>query len=297
MEQPDTLNPAAEATDAPPAAPEESASQAAPAGVSDNAFMNAVIRGGVATLETASKPDADEFGDDGADSTGGESAPVAQAAGDVKPPEKPPTGRRAAAAEIERLNAEVARLTQAVEAANPPPPDATEENRKAILERETRFRTLVMKPDTDADWNQDDYNWLQEEKQRRAIAPELRQHYDTVIEADKAALRQQHEAERVEFWERVGQDMASGAELPGVDIAALKAAPNFAARDRLIYAAATAIRDAEVKGLRDQIGDLQRQLFGTVRPPLNGGRSGGPATFDEKTFMNAIIRRGSGVPA
>ena len=80
------------------------------------------------------------------------------------------------------------------------------------------------------------------------------------------------EQERQAFWASVGQDLASAAELPG-SIRSPQKAPTFADRDRMVYAAATARRDGEIKALREELADAKRQLLGIVRPPLNGGRS------------------------
>lgn len=284
--------PAAEPADAQPEAPEESASLTT-APTQEDAFMNAIIRGAVP--DSASNQGDDGDGDLADDAADGESAQPRDAKPTDQPGQQP--GRRSrraveAATEIERLKAEKAALEARVLELNPPLPDATEETRKAILAAEERYRRLTNKPDDDADWTTDDYQWLQDEKKKRAVVPELRRHYDTVIERDRQVLREAHEAERVDFWSRVQADMASGAELPGVDLDALKKAPNFAARDRLIYAAATATRDAEVKRLREELASTRRDLLGTVQPPLNGGASGSGRTFDEDTFMNTLMRSG-----
>ncbi len=274
--------------------PEESAS---PESQPDpnSALMNALIRGETATLVSTSKP-----GDEDDDEADGESAPGASASGDVKPSEtqtQPTLGRRAARAEIDRLTAENARLQQAYDAANPPPPDATEETRKAILAAEERFRRLTVKPDTDLDWTQDDYDWIQAEKTRRAVAPELRQHYDTVLDADRATLRQTLDAERASFRAWVEKDLASAADLPGVDLTALKACPTFADRDRMVFAAGRATVDADNQRLRSENDDLRRQLLGTARAPLSGGQPSAGPTYDEGSFMNSLIRRGGRFPA
>lgn len=283
--------PAAEPVDAPPEAPEESASPE-PSDDRDSAVMNALLRGQLAGQGSASNRGADGDGADDGDAADGEPAQSR----DAKPNDQPGgrRSRRAAEAEarIAELQAERDQLAARVAEMAPPPPDASEEARKAILESEARFRRLLAKPDDDPDWTHEDYQWLQDEKRKRAAVPELRQHYDTVLEQDRAALRDSFESERVAFWNAVTADMASGAELPGVDLDALKAAPNFAARDRLIYQAALATRDDEVKRLRNELADARRHLLGEVRPPLNGGRSTAGATYDENAFMNSLIRGG-----
>lgn len=289
MEADLTPTPAAEAVDVQPESPEESASPST-APTQEDAFMNAIIRG--MAPDSSSNPDDDGDGDSEPMAADGQPAPT----GDVQPTSRQP-GRRSRRAEeaaqrLTALEAENAQLQARVAQLDPPPPDATEESRKAILASEQRFRTLDAKPDDDPTWTTDDYVWLQDEKRRRAVVPELREHYDTVIEADRAALRTQHETERQQFWNAVTADMASGADLPGVDMDALKKAPNFASRDRLIYAAAAATRDADIRRLRDENDDLKKQLFGSVRPPLNGGRSAPGRTYDEDGFMNSLMRNG-----
>lgn len=286
------LTPAAEAEDAQPAASEESASVEIPSTPSEDALMNALIRGETAPLDSASNLDDDGPGMSDADAASGEPAPR----GDAKPNDQQ-TGRRSkhAAEAAERLSAlesENAALQSRIAELAPPPPDATEETRKAILANEDRYRRLTNKPDDDTDWTPDDYQWLQDEKRKRAALPELRQHYETVVEQDRRTLRETADRERQEFWTRVSEDLASAAELPGVDLDALKKAPNFATRDRLVYAAAAATRDAEIRTLRDENAQLQRDLLGTIRPPMNGGRSSPGRTYDEDSVMNALIRGG-----
>lgn len=289
MEEVQAQNPVADAADAPPPAPEESASPADTTS-SDSAVMNALLRG--VLPGSASNQDAD---DDDAEDVAAANGEPAQSR-DAKPNSQQP-GRRSRRAEeaaqrLSALEAENARLQSQLTELVPPPVDASEEARKAILASEDRFRRLSAKPVSDTDWQGDDWDWLESEKQRRALVPELRQHYETITEADRRVLRENAERERTEFWSRVGQDLATAEELPGVDIEALKKAPNFATRDRLVYAAAVATRDAENRALREENAQLKRDLFGSVRQPLNGGRSAGGAAMDENAYMNTLLRGG-----
>lgn len=277
----DATTPVADAADAQPVpAPEESASATPSPSDSGHAFMNAMIRGEAATAAaTSSNPDAARVDADEADAATGEPAP----SGDAKP-----MGRRAskaaeAAARIAELEARVAELS-------PVPPDASEEARKAILDAEDRYRRLLAKPDDDGDWSQDDYVWLQDEKRRRALVPDITRHFETVVERERRVARETVEAERNEFWQRVGQDLAAAGELPGVDLDSLKAAPSFADRDRLVYAAGRAAGAGELRALRDELADAKRQLLGIARPPLSGGRSSPGQTFDPNDFMNNLMR-------
>lgn len=279
--------PAAEAEASPSAVVEESASPASnDTTPQESAHMNALLRGALpADRDSASKPTTDE---DNADTAGqdGASAPT----GDVKPSETP--GRRGAAAEIAHLRAENARLQKAYEEANPPPPDASEEARAKAIETETRFRRLLVKPESDSDWTHEDIAFLEGEKQRRALVPELSQHYEAVIEADRQALAQEHEAKVAGFWAHVRADMASARDVPGVDFEAVKAARTFAERDRLMYAAGQAASEPELKKLREENADLRRDLFGAVRAPVQGGRSAPGRTFSENDYMNTLLRGG-----
>lgn len=279
MEQDATTGAIAEAAEPTPAQPEESASAPDPA--ENNALMNALIRGELAAA--ASKPgDADD--DEDADASDGVSAHQG-----VKPDAaaKPPTRRRAAA-EIERLTAEVESLK--AQLAPQVPPDASEEARRAILDAEDRYRRLLAKPDDDPDWTQDDYSWLQDEKRKRAIVPEVTRHFETVLERERAAARSEVEQERTAFWSHVANDLASAEELPGVDLAAIKAAPDFRTRDRIVYAAAEAKSAETIRDLRAELADAKRQLLGAVRPPPTGGRSSPGRTFDPNALMNELIR-------
>lgn len=285
MEADATLPLSAEADAVAAPAPEESASASRANDAQENAFMDAMIQGGLAELASSSNLDADA---DIADANAAAREPAPS--GDVKPNGQQP-GRRAskaqeAAAEIASLRAQVAALTPA------PPPDASEEARAAILATEDRYRNLLAKPDDDPDWLQDDYIWLQDEKRRRALVPDVTRHFETVLERERRVVSEAAATEREQFWQRVGQDLASAAELPGVDLAAVKAAPSFADRDRLVYAAGKAQGQAEVRALREELADAKRQILGIVRPPLNGGRSGPGRTYDENTFMDSLIRGG-----
>lgn len=282
-----TLDPAAEAESSSSAASEASASPAPDTTPTENAQMNALLRGGLSldVPGSASKSDTDD--DDGeVDAQDGASAPT----GDVKPSGQ--TGRRGAAAEIARLKAENERLQRAYDEANPPPPDASEETRKAALETESRFRRLLVKPESDPDWTHEDVAFLEGEKQRRALVPELQQHYETVLADDleKQTVRVNEWAGRIRA--KMLEDYGSAKDLPGVDEAAIRAAPTFADRDRIVYAAGRAQADAEISRLRDELADAKRDLFGAVRTPMNGGRSSPGRTYSENDYMNTLLRGG-----
>ncbi len=279
MEQDATTGALAEAAEDSAPQPEVSAAVADPS--ESTALMNAMIRGELEAV--ASKPGGDADDED-ADATDGVSAQSG-----VKPNDTAkPIPRRRAAAEIERLTAEVEQLK--AQLAPPVPPDATEEARAAILEAEDRYRRLLAKPDDDADWTQDDYAWLQDEKRKRAIVPEVTRHFETVLERERAAARDEVEQERRQFWSHVASDLASAEELPGVDLQAIKAAPDFRTRDRIVYAAAEAKSAETIRDLRAELADAKRQLLGAVRPPLSGGRSSPGRTFDPTSVMNELIR-------
>lgn len=225
----------------------------------------------------------------------GEPAPT----GDVKPSDQPgQRGRRGSAARIAELEAENARLKQAYDAANPPPPDASEETRKAILAREQRFRDLNGRASDDPTLYQQgpdgkvNADWLDEEKKRRSIAPELRQHYETVLTEDLRSHQEAFEGQTRGFQTYVLQGMEAVKDLPGVDFDAIKAAPDFVARERLIYQAGANASAAEATRLRNENQQLRRELGGAIPKTLNGGQSPPAAAgFD----MNSWIRQRSGV--
>ena len=291
--QPDlTPTQAADADDARPAESEESASASESAPSQEDAFMNAVIRGQTDTL--ASTSNQDDAGDEAesADAADGEPAQSR----DAKPTDQQP-GRRArraeeAAAERKRLSDENEALKARIAELVPTPPDATEETRKAILAAEERFRRLSLKSLDDQDWADGDFDWLEGEKKRRAVAPELRQHYDTVLEADRAALTESFKAAENRFLNGQAQQIRRLSAKPGIDTAAFIAEGSYEIQGEMLYAAGAATRDAENRALRDEIGDLKRQLLGQVRPPMNGGRSSPGRTYDEDSVMNALIRGG-----
>lgn len=293
VEATETLaSPAAEAAESQPAASEESASSSSEATTAQsNAFMNAMLRGQLAEItDPASKSDTADADDD-ADS---ESDGVSASSGDVKPSDAPTQGkgRRGSAAEISRLAAENARLQQTLEQLQPKLPDASEEARTAAIEAENRYRRLLVKPDSDYDWTHDDIQFLADEKQKRALVPELRRHYDTVLEADLKARETEFASKHQGFQQYVLQGMAAVKDLPGVDFDAVKAAPDFVARERLIYAAGAASNESEIKSLRDENAQLKREMLGSTRAPLNGGRSSPGRTYDPNDVMNTLIRGG-----
>jgi len=295
--EPDAAAPL-QAADAPASAPppsEESAPvAAAEAAAQENAFMNAIIRGATADAANGATLNQDD-GADGAEADDDANGEPARSQRDAKP-DGQQLGRRSRRAEeaAQRLAALEAENEQLKAQLAPPiPQDASEQERAAILASEDRYRRLLAKPDDDADWSQDDYVWLQDEKRKRALLPDVTRHFETVIEQERRLARESVEREQAAFWAQVGNDLASAADLPGVDLEALKKAPTFADRDRMVYAAATARRDGEIKALREELADAKRQLLGIVRPPLNGGRSAPGRTYDENGFMNSLIRGGT----
>lgn len=283
-------SPTAEADESPAVSSEESAHPSSEPEVSPDAVahMNAMIRGGVDSV--ASKPDETAEDDDPDSEPGGESA----SSEGVKPSDAPASGkgRRGAAAEIARLAAENARLQQTLDTIAPKPPDPSEEARTAAIAKEQRFRRLLMKPDTDQDWDADDWHFLQTEKTERALVPKLVQHYDTVIAEDLKAHEAAYDGKYQGFQNYVLQGMEAVKGLPGVNFEAIQAAPDFVARERLIYAAGAASKEAEAKLLRDENAELKRDLYGATRAPLNGGRSSPGRTYSANDTMNNLIRGG-----
>lgn len=292
MEATESPQPAAtDAADAsPPASVEASASPSQPA-LGD--VMNAAIRdlagvgsssnlgGVVPTAElSASAPTAEPA----PDSPGDVSAEGAAA------PAEP--GRRARKAQeaqqrIAELEAEIATL-------RPPVVDASEEARQKRIAAEQKFRTLNAKPDDDADWTTEDWNWLQEEKRKRLLFPEVQQQVEATIELERQAVQD----ERQHFFDRFREDMGSTLTLPGIDDAtraALVKEPSFAAQV-LIHRkaereAVTAQFRDEVAALRAENADLKRQMLGgTVAPPTAGMPSSAAPTFDMNSWIRQIAR-------
>ena len=282
--------PAADAPAAPTPAPEESASGNPADAPQVTAAMNAMIRGELQQVAagSSSHSDADVASAADADAADGEPAQPR----DAKPASEQPGRRSRRAEEAAQRIAALEDENEQLKAQLAPtvPPDASEEARKAILDSEDRYRRLLAKPDDDPDWTQDDYSWLQDEKRKRALVPDLTRHFETVLERETRLAAEATEQEKRQFWDAVGRDLASAEELPGVDIEALKKAPTFADRDRLVYAAAKAANAAENRALREENADLKRQLLGVVRPPLNGGRSSPGRTYDAASVMNNLIR-------
>ena len=290
MSPTETQDPVAEAEVSPSVTSEDSARSTESSAAQIDATMNAFLRGG-AQPSVASKPD-DADADDDLDSTvDGVSAPTT---GDVKPTDAqaPIRGRRGAAAEIARLAAENAKLQTEVETYRPKPVDASAEAQKAAVDREQRYRRLLHKPDTDTDWTGDDWHWLQTEKQTRAMVPELQQHYDQIIADDLKSHQDSYNGWVKSFRQHVANDMASARDLPGVDIAAAQAATTFAERDRIIYAAGVARSADEVQKLRAELTEARRDLAGSIRTPLAGGRSSLGRGQNVDDVMNDWIRRG-----
>jgi hypothetical protein len=278
---------------APTSAPsEESASpQEQPAAPESGFDIEAFIRGRAAGVPqgSSSNPDGVVPTAELSETPDGESTPDL---GDVNPSaQAQKLGRRGAAARIAELEAENARLQKAYEEANPPPPDASEEARAAIRDRESRYRRLRDKPESDTDWTNEDYEFLETERKRRAVVPELQQHYETVLADDLAAHRQRYDGWVTGFQQALLADLATARDVPGVDFEAVKAAKSFAERDRLMWAAGNAQREAENRALRTENEQLRRDLLGSVTVPPSGGRSGMADGFDIDTW----IRRRSGV--
>lgn len=194
------------------------------------------------------------------------------------------------------LAAENTRLQQALEAANPPPPDASEEARKAHLERERRFRDLNARPDDDPIFNEgDNYGWLQDEKRRRAVAPELQQQYEAVLQEDIAANRRAFE----DAWNGIKTDLSTTLTLPGVTDEVrtrLLQAPlseQIRTHRQLERRIVQAEMADEIARLRKDNERLQNEAMASTRAPIEGGRSGSPTLFD----IDDWIRNQSGVRA
>lgn len=270
---------------------EESASQsAATSSAADiSATMNALIRGTLPPSpdDSTSKPD-DDIADFFGSKPDGESAP----SGDVKPDDGSAPGRRGAAAEIARLKAENERTQAELDALKPKPVDASAEAQRTARDREQRYRRLRDKPDTDQDWTSDDWDFVQSEKQKRAAVPELQQHYDAIVADDLKANEDAFNGWVSNFRRGLLADMATAADVPGVDFAAVKAAKTFAERDRILYDAGAASRATELKTLREENAQLKRERRGDVRVAVSGGRSSPGRTQDVNGFMNDLIRQG-----
>lgn len=265
---------------------EESASQGTDAGISPegNAFMNALLRGALPP-SSSSNPDDDAADNNGSDADG-KPAPT----GDVNPVDGKPLGRRGAAAEIARLKAENERAQAELDALKPKPVDPAEVARTASREREQRFRRLRDKPDSDVDWTNEDWQFVQDEKQKRAIVPELQAHYDAIVADDLKANEDTFNSWVAGFRKHVTSDMATAADVPGVDFEVAKAAKTFAERDRIMYDAGAASSAAEVKSLREELAQTRRELRGQTRVAMPAGRSSPGRIQDANGFMNDLIR-------
>lgn len=287
MEADLTQDPVAEADEAQPSPSEESASPSDPTAEAN--AMNAMLRG-LVNPDPASKPDGDQDGDDSTSAQDGASDPT----GTVKPSEQPAPGRRGAAAEIARLKAENERLQQAYDAANPPSPDPSDEARAKAVETETRFRRLLMKPDNDLDWTQDDVDFLVGEKEKRAKVPELTQQYEASLDANAKAWQEWAEQSVAHRWNAVKAELSSTLTLPGVTDevkARLLTAPlseQILIHRQLEREAA----DAEITKLRNDLSAARRDLYGATRAPMNGGRSSPGRTVNENDYMNSMLRGG-----
>lgn len=303
MEETATQQPVAEATNAVlPTGTEESESAAQLAQPTESNVMDDVIRGMVqgrsplnlGAVVPTSELNSDPSAQPAPESSGDVNPDVAQTAG------KPP--RRLSKVENEQriatLEAENTRLQQAMNELTPPVPDASEEARAARLATEQRYRTLLTKSEYDTDWADGDFDWLREEKHRRSLVPDLQQHYETVLEADRAAVADTLTQEREAFISNFGNDMASTFTLPGLTeqtVAALKASPRFSEHVLIHRQAERAAVLAEIGDdnarLRAENGELRRQALGAAPAPITGGRpSGGATGFD----MDSFIRQSMG---
>jgi hypothetical protein len=290
-----TIDPAAEDEAQPSESPEASASQegATPGDISpeSRAQMNSLIRGLAGQpspgLTSNSGDQDDEESDDQA-----QDGASASNVGDVNPPGEPsrPLGRRGSAREIERLNGEVERLNQALNALNPPQPDPSETARAAATERETRYRRLLVKPESDADWTHEDIQFLETEKQRRALFPEVQRQHEAALAADREALRREYEG----AWGEIKRDLSSTLSLPGVTDEVktrLLAAPlseQILMHRRLEREAL----EPEIRKRDEEIAALKRDLYGATRAPISAGRSSPGRTYSENDLMNTLIRGG-----
>lgn len=299
MEQVETQQPATDASDASQPAPVEgSETQLQP--FSDEA-ANAVIRGltgagstlsldGVvptadldqtSSAESASDDSGDVGADDGASTAGTASKP----------------GRRASKAQenaqrIAELEAEVAAL-------RPPVVDASEEARQARLTAEQRFRSLDARPDDDPSWTNEDWTWLQDEKRKRLLFPEVQAHYDTVLAADRAAVQASLAAERDAFLNGFARDMGTTLDLPGISDADRERLGGSRLFSEHVLIHRKAERDLVTAQFRDENAalkaenaELKRQALGAAPAPATGGRPSDAGAFlDPNAWIRQTVSR------
>ncbi len=120
----------------------------------------------------------------------------------------------------------------------------------------------------------------------------MRQHYDTVLEVERAALQRDIQSRENAFLSGQAGQIHRLAELPGVDAAALKAEASYEIQGRMLYDAGRATMAEENKRLRDELADAKREMYGSLPRTLNGGRSAPGRSFSESGFMNDLIRGG-----
>jgi hypothetical protein len=231
-------------------------------------------------------------------------------------PADPEADRQAA---IEAAVAQ-ARQTWEDEQARKAADKASGAEREAILAREQRYRALRDKPLSTL--NAEDYQFVEEERERRERYPDVQRHFETVLEAERAgmfdAASQQLQRDRDAFWADVRADLATVTTLPGVEVDAVKAAKTFHDRDALVHAAGAAWKEAEIRAeLQPKLDALTAKLekaeaenrdlkltgprgLGAARAPLNGGRSSSgeaPAIFDPsrpaRDNLRAAVARSS----
>jgi hypothetical protein len=300
VESDQTQAPPAEAADASlTPAPEDGASSASPhqqtASISDS-DMDAAIRqlaGSRSPLppELDSQTAADAAADvTDAVQTDAASPDGVRPTGQVKPRLSKVELAEQKAAE---LAAENARLQQALDAANPPPPDASEEARAQYLADEQRYRDLLNVPDHEL--SSEDYTWREDQKDLRRKVPHLQQQYEAVLQRDLEA----HQQAYARAWDGVKADLATTLALPGVtdEVKArlLKAPLSEQIRThRLLERRIVESEQAdEIARLRKDNERLQHEAMASTRAPVEGGRSGNPSLFD----MDDWIRQSVGVRA
>lgn len=208
----------------------------------------------------------------------------------------------AAAAEQARADerARIEREAQAAQAASAS--SVADEQRRADL---ARFDRLQQVPDTEI--SVEDYNWREEQKQKLAMFPDVRAHYQTWAEEKAEQARQEALAGQQAYQDEQQRQILLSAKLPGVKIEDLRRdaptplrtwdamAEYFHRTGGEVVAAA---KDAEyqpkideltekLSQAEDRIRDLELvgpRGLGARRAPLPAGRSastaGGPPVFD-----------------
>lgn len=193
--------------------------------------------------------------------------------------------REEARAEIERerTTAEATREREAIEA----------QEREEV----DRYERLIRQPV--GNLSDEDFRWLEDRKGLLQAFPQADRHHRIAAEKLVAAEREAFERDKAAWYEGTRTDLSEAKDIPGVDFDAVRAAPTFAARDRLLHAAGAAWKEAELApqiATRDEkIADLEEQIrdlrlvgprgLGSARAPVTGGRSAGSEAaapvFDE----------------